>query len=203
MPIKQDDELDKLEEVIRVVKNKYDQFFSGIQKMPPWTERRAVEAFIQELHKQKMRDNSRRFRFNTLTARYNQYRELWGRRMREREEGPIEFKRRQAALNEPAPPPPPPSAARSTPSRETSDGGESYVKVAQGTNGEEVRKLFEQIKQENSKLGKANNVTFEQLSAMVEKQSEMVRSRYNVNAVAFKVETVDGKVKLKAKPLQE
>ena len=93
--------------------------------------------------------------------------------------------------------------ARSTPSRETSDGGESYVKVAQGTNGEEVRKLFEQIKQENSKLGKANNVTFDQLSAMVQKQSEMVRSRYNVNAVAFKVETVDGKVKLKAKPLQE
>ena len=61
MPIKQDDELDKLEEVIRVVKNKYDQFFSGIQKMPPWTERRAVEAFIQELHKQKMRDNTRRY----------------------------------------------------------------------------------------------------------------------------------------------
>lgn len=203
MPIKQDDELDKLEEVIRVVKNKYDQFFSGIQKMPPWTERRQVEAFIQELHKQKMRDNSRRFRFNTLTARYNQYRELWGRKMREREEGPIEFKRRQAALNEPAPPPPPPSAARSTPSRVTSGDGESYVKVAQGTNGEEVRQLFEQIKQENSKLGKANNVTFEQLSAMVQKQSEMVRSRYNVNAVAFKVETVDGKVKLKAKPLQE
>jgi hypothetical protein len=203
MPIKQDDELDKLEEVIRVVKNKYDQFFSGIQKMPPWTERRQVEAFIQELHKQKMRDNSRRFRFNTLTARYNQYRELWGRKMREREEGPIEFKRRQAALNEPAPPPPPPSAARATPSRETSGDGESYVKVAQGTNGDEVRKLFEQIKQENSKLGKANNVTFEQLSAMVQKQSEMVRSRYNVNAVAFKVETVDGKVKLKAKPLQE
>ena len=203
MPIKQDDELDKLEELIRVVKNKYDQFFSGIQKMPPWTERRAAEAFIQELHKLKMRDNSRRFRFNTLTARYNQYRELWGRKMREREEGPIEFKRRQAALNEPAPPPPPPSAARSTPSRVTSGDGESYVKVAPGTNGEEVRQLFEQIKQENSKLGKANNVTFEQLSAMVEKQSEMVRSRYNVNAVAFKVETVDGKVKLKAKPLQE
>jgi hypothetical protein len=66
-----------------------------------------------------------------------------------------------------------------------------------------VKKLFEQIQRENSKLGKANNVTFEQLSAMVEKQSDLVRSRYNVNAVAFRVETVDGKVKLKAKPVQE
>jgi hypothetical protein len=38
---------------------------------------------------------------------------------------------------------------------------------------------------------------------MVQKQSEVVRSRYNVNSVAFRVETVDGKVKLKAKPLQD
>lgn len=202
--IKQDDELDRLEEMIRVVKNKYDQFFAGIQKMPPMTERRSVENYIHEMNKQKMRDNTRRFRFNTLTSRFNQYRELWGRKMREREEGPIEFKRRQAALSQPAPPPPPPSEARATPSsRVTSGDGESYVKVAQGTNGDEVKKLYEQIERENSKLGKANNVTFEQLSAMVEKQSEMVRSRYNVNAVAFRVETVDGKVKLKAKPLQE
>ena len=200
---KQDDEMDKLEEIIRVVKNKYDQFFAGIQKMPPMTERRAVENYIHEMNKQKMRDNTRRFRFNTLTSRFNQYRELWGRKMREREESPIDFKRRQAALNEPMAAPPPPSAARATPSRVTSGDAESYVKVAQGTNGDEVKKLFEQIQRENSKLGKANNVTFEQLSAMVEKQSDLVRSRYNVNAVAFRVETVDGKVKLKAKPVQE
>jgi len=80
---------------------------------------------------------------------------------------------------------------------------DSYVKVAQGTNGDGVKQLYERIQLENSRLGKTNNVTFEQLSAMVEKQSEMVRSKYNVNAVAFRVETVDGKVKLKAKPLQE
>jgi hypothetical protein len=202
-PIKQDDELDKLEEMVRVVKNKYDQFFAGIQKMPPWTERRAVEAFIQEMHKQKMRDNARRFRFNTLTSRYNQYREMWGRKMREREEGPLEFKRRQAALEAKpevqAPPKPAPTPAAGV----TSGAADAYVRVTPGTNGDEVRKLFEQLQEENSKLGKANSVTFEQLSAMVEKQTEMVRTRYNVSTVAFRVETVDGKVKLKAKPLQE
>ena len=202
-PIKQDDELEKLEEMIRIVKNKYDQFFAGIGKMPPWTERRAVEAFIQELHKQKMRDNARRFRFNTLTSRYNQYREMWGRKMREREEGPLEFKRRQAALEGPPDVQAPPRAAPAAAESVTSGASEAYVRVAPGTNGDEVRKLYEQIQAENSKLGKANSVTFEQLSAMVEKQSEMVRSRYNVSAVAFRVETVDGKVKLKAKPVQE
>ena len=38
---------------------------------------------------------------------------------------------------------------------------------------------------------------------MVEKQSEQVRARYNVDVVGFRVDVVDGKVKLKAKPIQE
>jgi hypothetical protein len=202
MPIKQDDELDRFEEDIRKLKNQYDQFFSGIIKMPPITARRNLEATIHELNKQKMRDSGRRFRFQQLSTRFNQYRELWARRMREREEGPMEFKRRQAAIN--APPthtvePPRQTAAP----RVTSGEADSYVKVAPGTNGEEVRKLYEQIQSEHTRMGKPSNVTFEQLSEMVQKQSEMVRARYNVNTVAFRVETVDGKVKLKAKPLQE
>src|SRR6478735_3611416 len=100
MPIKQeDDPLEKLEEDIRRLKNRYDQFFAGIQKMPPLQERRNIDVFIHELSREKVRDNSRRFRFNQLTARYNQLREMWGRRMREREEGPLEFNRRQAAMS--------------------------------------------------------------------------------------------------------
>lgn len=203
MPIKQDDELDKLEDDIRRLKNSYDQFFAGIQKMPPMTLRRNVESFIHELNKQKMRDSGRRFRFNTLITRYNQFREMWARRMREREEGPLEFKRRKAALSEPAPPPPAERAAAPAAQRVTSAADDPYVKVAAGTTGDEVRRLYDQIQSEHQRLGKPSNVTFEQLSAMVEKQTEMVRTRYNVNTVAFRVETVDGKVKLKAKPLQE
>jgi len=204
MANKQDDELDRLEEDIRKTKNKYDMFWAGIAKTPPMTERRKIDIAIHELNKQKMRDNGRRFRFNTLTSRWNQYREMWGRKTREREEGPIEFNRRKAALE--APPSEPHKPTGLFPHAQagvTSGDAESYVKVAQGANGEEVRQLYEQIQRENSKLGKASNVTFEQLSAMVQKQSEMVRERYNVDAVAFRVETVDGKVKLKAKPVQE
>ncbi|HEX7808056.1 MAG TPA: hypothetical protein VF608_05020, partial [Thermoanaerobaculia bacterium] len=97
--IKQDDELDKLEEDIRRLKNKYDQFFHGITKVPPSFERHQVESYIHELSRQKMRDNGRRFRFNTVLSRYNQFREMWGRKMREREEGPMDFRRRKAALD--------------------------------------------------------------------------------------------------------
>ena len=192
--IKQDDELDKLEDDIRIVKNKYDQFFSGFQKMPPMQDRRNLEIYIYELGKQKIRDNARRFRYNQLLSRYNQYREMWARKMREREEGPLEFRRRQAALNEPAAPPP----------RVTSPKADPYVvKVMPGSNGDEIRKLYTEIEKEHVKLGRQPNITFEQLRVMIQKQSDLVRERYHVNAVGFRVDVVDGKVKLKAKPIQE
>lgn len=198
--IKQDDELDKLEEDIRRLKNKYDQFFTGIIKVPPSFERHQVESYIHELNKQKMRDNTRRFRFNTIMSRYNQFREMWGRKMREREEGPLDFRRRQAAMQAPAavPPPPPPVAPRVT-----SGTPDPYVKMTPGANGEEIRKLYGEIEREHQKIGKAPNVSLEQLTVMIQKQSDLVRAKYNVKTVAFRVETIDGKVKLKAKPLQD
>ena len=194
--IKQDDELDKLEEDIRKLKSKYDQFFSGIQKFPPMHERRLLEVYVYELGKQKMRDNGRRFRYSQLLTRYNQLRELWGRKMREREEGPLDFRRRSALLNEPIAPTPPPS-------RVTSPKLDPYVKVAPGTNGEEIQRLYGDIEKEHLKLGRLPNITIEQLKSMIQKQSDLVREKYHVDVVAFRVDVVDGKVKLKAKPIQE
>src|SRR5437667_753869 len=143
--IKQDDELDKLEEDIRKLKNKYDQFFTGITKMPPQHERHLLEVSIHEIGKQKMRENARRFRFNQLLSRYNQYRELWGRKMREREEGPLDYRRRSAALSEPAAPPPPKKRAAAV----TSPAAEPYVKLAAGSNGEEVKRVYADIEREH------------------------------------------------------
>lgn len=197
--IKQDDELDKLEEDIRRLKNRYDQFFNGITKTPPSFERHQIESVIHEISKQKMRDNTRRFRFTTILSRYNQFREMWARKMREREEGPLDFRRRQAAMESApvAPPPPPPRLPV------TSAGADPYVRMTPGANGEEIRKLYGEIERAHLEMGKLPNVSLEQLASMIQKQSDVVRAKYNVKTVAFRVETIDGKVKLKAKPLQD
>jgi hypothetical protein len=197
--IKQDDELDKLEEDMRRLKNRYDQFFNGITKTPPSFERHQIEAMVHEISKQKMRDNTRRFRFNTILSRYNQYREMWARKMREREEGPLDFRRRQALMESPpvVVPPPPPRVPV------TSAGADPYVRMTPGANGEEIRKLYGEIERAHLEMGKLPNVSLEQLASMIQKQSDVVRAKYNVKTVAFRVETIDGKVKLKAKPLQD
>jgi hypothetical protein len=147
-----------------------------------------------------MRDNTRRFRFNTILSRYNQFREMWARKMREREEGPLDFRRRQAAMETALPPPPPPPSPRLG---VTSAGADPYVRMAPGSNGEEIRKLYGEIERAHLDMGKLPNVSLEQLATMIEKQGDIVRAKYNVKTVAFRVETIDGKVKLKAKPLQD
>jgi hypothetical protein len=197
--IKQDEELDKLEEDIRRLKSRYDQFFNGINKHVPSFERHQIEAVIHEISKQKMRDNGRRFRFTTILSRYNQYREMWGRKMREREEGPVDFRRRQAAMEAPAKPPSGAHAAAPV----TLAPADPYVRMTPGANGEELRKLYGEIERAHLDMGKLSNVSLEQLATMIEKQGDIVRAKYNVKTVAFRVETIDGKVKLKAKPLQD
>ena len=133
---------------------------------------------------------------------------MWGRKMREREEGPIEFRRRQAALKAPSTPPPEepksaPRAAAAVTSTVTSARGDPYVKLAPGSNGEAIQRLYKDIEKEHLKLGKLPTITIDQLQSMVQKQSDVVRARYHVDTVAFRVDVVDGKVKLKAKPIQE
>jgi hypothetical protein len=198
--IKQDDELDKLEEDIRRLKSRYDQFFNGVTKLPPSFERHQVEAVLHEISKQKMRDNTRRFRFTTILSRYNQYREMWGRKMREREEGPLDFRRRQAAMEAPTVAP---AVHASAEASVTSMPPDPYVRMTPGANGEELRRLYNEIERAHLDMGKLPNVSLEQLATMLQKQGDIVRAKYNVKTVAFRVETIDGKVKLKAKPLQD
>ena len=87
--------------------------------------------------------------------------------------------------------------------RVTSPKADPYVRVAAGTNGEEIQRLYGDIEKEHLRLGKLPNITLEQLKTMVQKQTDFVREKYHVAVVAFRVDVVDGKVKLKAKPIQE
>jgi hypothetical protein len=200
LDLQKKDSLDIFEETVKKLKIQYDLFFAGARKLPPTEERKRLEALIHELAKEKMRDNTRRFRFNTLLGRYNQFRELWSRKMREREEGPIEFRRRQAAMDAKAPAASPEDKPVPKAPRVTSQAGESYVTVTPA-NGEAIRQLHAQINAAHQQLGKGSSLSYEQVSSMVEKQAEALRQRYGVNAIAFRVDTSEGKVKLKAKPV--
>lgn len=191
------------DESLRRIKIQYDLFFAGVRKLPPTEDRRRLDDLVREIGKSRLRDNALRFRYTTLVGRYNQFQELWNRQMREREEGPMDFRRRSAAMSAPIQESPPPDLPERPVVRETSSGADSYVKVASSTNGDAMQQLYQQIVEAQQRLGKAAAPSMEQVVATVQKQAESLRSKYGVDTIAFRVETVDGKVKLKAKPTQE
>jgi hypothetical protein len=188
------------DESLRRIKIQYDLFFAGVRKLPPTEDKRRLDDLVREIGKSRLRDNALRFRYTTLVGRYNQFQELWNRQMREREEGPMDFRRRSAAMSAP---PREPALPERPVIRETSETADSYVKVASSTNGDAMQQLYQQILEAQQRLGKAGAPTMEQVVATVQKQAESLRSKYGVDTIAFRVETVDGKVKLKAKPTQE
>lgn len=197
MQLPHQEEINKLEEQIRRLKTQYDLFFMGIRKLPPSTDRKHVEEAIREMGKGKLRDSTSRFRYNTLVARYNRFQELWGRQMREREEGPVDFRRRQAAMDAEVPPPeekPRPPV--------TSGEDDAYVKVTASSNGDAIKALHKQIAEANKEVGKTVP-TEAQVASLVQKQIEQMTSKYKTDSIAFRVETVDGKVRLRAKPLSK
>ncbi|HVT45766.1 MAG TPA: MXAN_5187 C-terminal domain-containing protein [Thermoanaerobaculia bacterium] len=192
-----DEQIDYFDESLRQLKVKYELFFAGALKMPPNVERSRLDNLVHEMSKTHIRDNARRFRFSTMVGRYQQYRELWGRRLRTREEGPLEFRRRAELFSEEAIQAAK-QAARAAPV--TRERPESYVRVTREPAGETIEALYAQIVEAQSRLGKPANVTLEQVSAMVRKQADALRERFGIDAIVFRVETVEGKVKLKARP---
>jgi len=155
---------------------------------------------VHEMSRVRLRDIASRFRFNTLLGRYNQYRELWSRRAREREEGPTDFRRRSAALAAPAAEP---ESKQLEQRGVTSGRPDTYVRVTESLDTEALRELHAEITRAQNALGKGNAPTLEQLSSMVTRQIESLRARHGVATVDFRVETLDGKVKLKAKPIRD
>lgn len=80
-------ELDELDTRLERLRIKYDQFFTGIEKMLPYVQRKDVDRRFQALHRVQMRNTGMRFRFQTLVQRFTSYQTYWNRITRQIEEG--------------------------------------------------------------------------------------------------------------------
>ena len=82
-----DDQLTRLEEDIRRLKIEFDMFFNGATKRPPYDTKGRVDTFIKRIGDDRTLTFAQRYRYNSLGARYNAFRDLWRRTMQGREEG--------------------------------------------------------------------------------------------------------------------
>src|SRR6187397_2410829 len=73
--------------MIRQVQIEWEKFFGGVEKKPPMDTKARVEALIRKYAYAEIRNNTERFRYQTLSARYATFNELWNKRLRAIEEG--------------------------------------------------------------------------------------------------------------------
>ena len=186
------DDLDRIDVMLRQLQVKWDLFFNGSEKKPPTELQTQVDVLIKRHSNAEIRNNGDRFRFQGLSARYTTFNELWQKKLRAREEGRL-FGMHGLKAEKMVPPSPPlnlsfkpeapPEFRVTDPSRDTAA----------------VRALYERFVEERRRVGESAAPAFDAFQALIGKQAQKIRQEKGAQAVDFRLETKDGKVSLKAK----
>ncbi len=198
-----DEELAQMERDIRQLKIEYDMFFGGGRKRPPteieWRLELLVKRYAERGGEMKF---GQRFRFNNLTQTYAKYKDMFRKRMAQREEGKVtrhfgaaakaieaERARAQAATGKKEVETPAPAEIR----------GFRMVCSQPEREADKVDQLFDAFVEAKQKAGEeTGRLTRSGFNEFVCKKTKDLQTSKNCRDVEYVVETVDGQVKLKA-----
>ena len=181
-----EEQLVRLEDDIRRLKVEFDIYFNGAAKRPPYDTKGRVETLIKRLADDRTLSFAQRYQYNSLTARYTSFMQLWRRTMQEREEGrglhAAARRYAQAAEQEEA-------AAPST-----------FVCADARTDVSTVRGIYEALVEARRSCGEsAEDLSFARFHRMITEKSEALKSRAGCERVQFSVAVEGGRVSFKAK----
>jgi hypothetical protein len=191
-----DEEMSQLEKDIRQLKIEYDQYFGGGRKRPPTEIEWRIELIIKRYGERggEMKFGQR-FRYNNLTQTYAKYKDIFRKKLQQKEEGKvqrhfgaaakaIEAERAKAAAEAHRAAPPPTSFRMvcSEPERET----------------DKVDQLYQAFQQAMQQTGGSIKQSRENFSEFVSKKTKELQKQKNCREVEYVVEVVNGEVKLKA-----
>jgi hypothetical protein len=189
-----EEDLAEIEGSIRKLGVEWDKFFAGVEKKPPNDLKTKTEALLRRYANAELRNAIERFRYQTLTAKYNTLNELWSKKLRAREEGKAFGVHGLKA--DMLPPPPPASAA---PARAARKGDTGEVRVGHPGDAAAVQTLYGRFLAARAAAGETSPVRFESFQKLIAQQASRILTEKGGQAVDFRLETKDGKVSLKAK----
>lgn len=180
-----DEQLTRLEDDIRKLRVEFDIFFNGASKRPPYDTKGRVETLLKRLGDDRTLTFAQRYRYNSLAARYNAFRDLWRRTMQGREEGRD-----------------PLSAARASVKKEAA-ADVSPISVVCGDAHKEVglvKDLYDSLLEAKQRCGESTDgLSFPQFHRLVASKSDGLKERHGCDRVRFSVAVENGHVSFKAK----
>ncbi len=192
-----EEDLARIEEGIFKLQKEWERFFSGQERKAPFEAKQRLERLVRRYVGIEIRNNVERFRFQSLTAKYNTLSDLWNRKLRAIEEGrPLsssQLKLVREVTGEPL-------AAKAVPP--SPGAGREGVRLSTLRDDDEgVRGLYEQFRTARAAVGESE-VKFESFKKLISQQRARLLEERDAVAVDFRISLQDGKVALKAKPVR-
>jgi hypothetical protein len=194
-----DEDLSQLERDIRQLKIEYDMYFGGGRKRPPteieWRIELVVKRYGERGGDMKF---GQRFRFSNLSQTYAKYKDVFRKRLAQREEGKVQRHFGAAAKAIEAERAKAQAAADAAASAEAAKVFR-VVCTAPEKEADKVEQLYEAFVRAKKEAGEEmHKMTRAGFNEFVRKKTKDLQKQKNCNEVEYVVETVDGQVKLKA-----
>lgn len=184
-----DEDLVELETKIQRLKIEYDQYFLGAMKREPILLRGEVQRLITKYVNEPPINARQKFKFNTLCSRFQAYRTLWGRTMREIEAGTYRRHRFRAELHH---------AEQERAHEAPADGDARPGGAASGEAPKwPVDRIYAGLlaaRRKTGEMGELNRAKFEEA---VHRQTEALRQKHPGAKISFRIVVEDNKAKLK------
>jgi hypothetical protein len=211
-----DEELNQFERDIRQLKIEYDQYFGGGRKRPPTEIEWRLELFSKRYAERGGELKfGQRFRYNNLTQTYAKYKDIFRKRLQQKEEGKvqrhfgaaakkIETERAQKAAEVQAAAAAANAEAAATAATAAASPGASsaafrMVCSKPEKESEKIGELYEAFLQAKQKAGEATGkLTRSSFNEFVMKKTKDLQKQKHCHDVEYVVEVLEGQVKLKA-----
>jgi hypothetical protein len=188
-----DEQLTRLEEDMRRLKIEYDIFFNGASKRPPYDTKSRVETVIKRLGDDRTLTFAQRYHYNSLTARYNAFRELWRRTMQGREEGRDAASAARAA-----------ASLRNAAVAQHTQAQSTFVCTDAHGDVQTVKEIYEALIEAKRKCGEpVDDLSFPRFHRLIASKTDNLKEHLGCESVRFSIDVEDGHVNFKAKADQK
>jgi hypothetical protein len=187
-----EEDLGQIEREIRQLKIEYDQYFGGGRKRPPseieWRIDQMMKRYAERGGELKF---AQRFRFNNLSQTYAKYKDIFRKKLQQKEEGKVQrhFGAAAKAIE-----------AERTLKQEAEAGAAFRITCSEpDREKDKVDQLYHAFLEAKQKAGEnTGKLTQASFNEFVRKKTKDLRKQKDCREVEYVVEVVEGQVKLKA-----
>ena len=209
-----EEDLNQLERDIRTFKIEFEQYFGGGKKRPPADTEWRIDLLMKRYSERGQNMNSgQRFRYATLAMTYSKYRQMFHKRVKQKEEGAaehhfghaakaLEAERARSVTRET--PRQPAQRDQEKEQRREKEEREIAPFAATVTDPDTetavVRGLFDAFSRAQQESGEAaGRLTLEQFRQFIRQKTEQLQRQKSCREVEYRIEVKAGKASLKAR----